>query len=34
MPVCTSCQQPVSYDFVRAHGDSNSVDWCPRCRTA
>ncbi|WP_420883933.1 DUF7563 family protein [Natrialba sp. SSL1] len=32
MPVCTQCENPVSIDFVRAHGDGETVDWCPRCR--
>ncbi|WP_449289623.1 DUF7563 family protein [Natronococcus pandeyae] len=33
MPVCTRCENPVSLDFVRAHGDgAETVDWCPRCR--
>ncbi|WP_449289265.1 DUF7563 family protein [Natronococcus amylolyticus] len=32
MPICTHCDDPVSFDFVRAHGDGDRVDWCPRCR--
>ncbi|WP_425607745.1 DUF7563 family protein [Natrinema salsiterrestre] len=32
MPRCTTCESAVSYDFVRAHGENGTVDWCPRCR--
>jgi len=32
MPICTACNDPVSYDFAAAHGDGDTVDWCPRCR--
>ncbi|WP_449289162.1 DUF7563 family protein [Natrinema altunense] len=34
MPVCTTCESPVSYDFARVYGEDGTVDWCPRCRTA
>ncbi|WP_049896986.1 hypothetical protein [Natrialba chahannaoensis] len=32
MPVCTQCDNPVSIDFVQAHGDGETVNWCPPCR--
>ncbi|WP_449271531.1 DUF7563 family protein [Halopiger djelfimassiliensis] len=32
MARCTNCDSPVSFDFVRAYGDDDTVDWCPRCR--
>ncbi|MDS0478682.1 hypothetical protein NDO75_27455 [Natrinema sp. 1APR25-10V2] len=32
MPICTSCENPVSYDFAQAHGNGERVDWCPRCQ--
>jgi hypothetical protein len=32
MPVCLQCEDPVSFDFVHAHGDGDVVEWCPRCR--
>ncbi|WP_449289175.1 DUF7563 family protein [Natrialba taiwanensis] len=30
MPICTQCENNVSIDFVRAHGDekAGTVDWC------
>jgi len=31
-PICTSCDNSVSYDFASAHGNGDTVDWCPRCR--